>query len=188
MELLTKAMTWINNFEVELLINIGSSDGESKYQLATKTDIKKFSQQTTNWFVAHPTHINCLSSFLLYNIPPKIIYGSCLEYISALSKLQGQKEGVFSTVEAQLKWTKQAQGWDTEKKVVTRETQPMWDCEMGTQWTMTPSACLGLCLAVIRWLPAHNGAKPQLKPIITSAEPCCLCFKTCKAEWEHCLH
>jgi len=44
MELLTKAMTGVNNFKVELLMNVGSSDGESKHQLASKTDIKKFSQ------------------------------------------------------------------------------------------------------------------------------------------------
>lgn len=44
MELLTKAMTGVNNFKVELLINIGSSDGESKHQLASKTDIKTVSR------------------------------------------------------------------------------------------------------------------------------------------------
>lgn len=66
MELLTKAMTWTSNFEVELLINVGSSNGESKYQLAPKTDIKKFSQQTTNWFVAHPAHITAsLASYCI---------------------------------------------------------------------------------------------------------------------------
>lgn len=48
MELLTKATAGVNNLKVELLINAGSSDGESKHQLAPKPNIKKFSRQTTN--------------------------------------------------------------------------------------------------------------------------------------------
>lgn len=68
MELLTKAMTGANNFKVELLINVGSSDGESKHQLASKTDTKKFSQQTTNGFIAHPAHFNVsLTSYCITN-------------------------------------------------------------------------------------------------------------------------
>lgn len=45
MELLTQALT---GAEVKLLTNVGSSDGESKHQLASQTGIRKFSQQTTN--------------------------------------------------------------------------------------------------------------------------------------------
>lgn len=44
MELLTQALT---GDDVELLTNVGSSDGESKHQLASKTGIRKFSQHTT---------------------------------------------------------------------------------------------------------------------------------------------
>lgn len=103
-----------------------------------------------------PSTHYCLSSFLLYNIPPKIIYGSCVEYISALSKLQGQKEGVFSTVEAQLKWTKQAQGWDREKN--SHQGSPahvgLWDentTNYDTFSLLRPSSCCNMLATSPHW-------------------------------------
>lgn len=110
MEPLTKAMTRANNFKVELLINVGSSSGESKHQLASKMDIKKFSHQTTNWSVAHPAHFTAsLASYRVIDLS-KIMFVSYLQHSTTCRRLQGQKEGVISAVEAQLKWTQQAQG------------------------------------------------------------------------------